>query len=73
MVALSPIIHKNNGTDKLISVRVWIDPEVSRRMRLPDFVTIVGKVVSTTHRPPLHPTKYIWYSFPLEADSTLRS
>jgi hypothetical protein len=29
-----------------------------------------GKVVSHTHRPPLHPTKYSWYSFLLEAEST---
>ena len=29
-----------------------------------------GKVVSPTHRPPLHPMKYSWYSFLLEAEST---
>ena len=29
-----------------------------------------GKVVSLTHRPPLHPRKYSWYSFLLEAEST---
>ena len=29
-----------------------------------------GKVVSPTHRPPLLPTIYSWYSFPLEAEST---
>ena len=29
-----------------------------------------GKVVSPTHRPPLPPRKYSWYSFPLEAEST---
>jgi hypothetical protein len=29
-----------------------------------------GKVVSPTHRPPLPPRKYSWYSFLLEADST---
>ena len=29
-----------------------------------------GKVVSPTHRPPLHPRKYSWYSFLLEAEST---
>jgi hypothetical protein len=28
-----------------------------------------GKVVSPMHRPPLPPTKYSWYSFPLEAES----
>jgi len=29
-----------------------------------------GKVVSATHRPPLPPRKYSWYSFLLEAEST---
>jgi hypothetical protein len=29
-----------------------------------------GKVVSPTHRLPLPPRKYSWYSFPLEAEST---
>jgi len=29
-----------------------------------------GKVVSLTHRPPLPPRKYTWYSFLLEAEST---
>jgi hypothetical protein len=30
------------------------------------------EVVSPTHRPPLHPRKYSWYSFLLEAESTAR-
>jgi len=29
-----------------------------------------GKVDSLTHRPPLPPRKYTWYSFLLEAEST---
>jgi len=29
-----------------------------------------GKIVSLTHRPPLPPTKYSWYSFLLETEST---
>jgi hypothetical protein len=29
-----------------------------------------GKVVSPTHRPPLPPRKYSWYSFLLQAEST---
>jgi hypothetical protein len=29
-----------------------------------------GKVVSPTHRPPLSPRNYSWYSFLLEAEST---
>jgi hypothetical protein len=31
-----------------------------------------SKVVSPTHRPPLIPRKYAWYSFSLEAESTTR-
>jgi len=29
-----------------------------------------GKIVSPTHRPPLHPRKYCWYSFLSKAEST---
>jgi hypothetical protein len=46
---------------------------VSRKLRLPDFMTTAqdsGKVVSLTHRPPLPPRKYTWYSFLLETEST---
>ena len=32
-----------------------------------------GKAVSPTHRPPLPPRKYSWYSFLLKAESTPRS
>ena len=45
----------------------------SRKLRFPDYVTMAqdgGKVVSLTHRPPLLPRKYSWYSFLLEAEST---
>jgi hypothetical protein len=39
---------------KAIPVQVWTSPEVSRRLRLPDFKAHkCGKVVSPTHRPPL--------------------
>jgi len=30
-----------------------------------------GKIVNPTHRPPLPPSKYLWYSDLLEDDSTL--
>jgi hypothetical protein len=30
-----------------------------------------GKGVSTTHRPPLRPSKYFWYSFLLDAEWTI--
>jgi hypothetical protein len=31
-----------------------------------------GKVVTPTHRPPLPPRKYSWYSFLLEAEVSLQ-
>ena len=43
---------------KAVPLQVWTDPEGSRKLRLPDFVTTAqdgGKVVSLTHRPPLPP------------------
>ena len=47
-------------------------PEGSRKLRFPDFMTTAqdgGKVVSLTHRPPLPPENYSWYSFLLVAES----
>ena len=62
------------GKGKAIPLQAWAGPEGSRRLRLPDFKTIGthegGKVVSPTHRSPLPPRKYSWYSFLLEAEST---
>ena len=58
---------------KAVPLQAWSNPEDSRKLRFPDFMTTVqdgGKVVSLTHRPPLPPTKYTWYSFLLEAEST---
>jgi len=43
---------------KTVSLQAWTGPEVSRKLRLPDFVTAAqdgGKVVSLTHRPLLPP------------------
>ena len=64
------ILIKN---DKAVPLQAWSGPEGSRKLRFPDFMTTVqdgGKVVSITHRPPLPPRKYTWYSFLLEAEST---
>ena len=61
------------GKGKAVPLQAWSDPECSRKLRFPDFVTTaqdVGKVVGLTHRPPLPPKKYSWYSFMLEAEST---
>jgi len=38
------------------SLQAWSGPDVSKKLRFPDFMTTaqdVGKVVSLTHRPPL--------------------
>ena len=58
---------------KAVPLQAWTGPECSRKLRFPDYVTTAqdgGKVVSLTHRPPLPPGKYSWYSFLLEAEST---
>jgi hypothetical protein len=58
---------------KAVLLEAWTGPEGSRKLRFPNFVTKAqdgGKVVSLTHRPPLTPKKYSWYSFMLEAEST---
>ena len=50
----------------------WSGPEGSRKLKIPDFMTTaqdVGKVVSLTHRPPLHPGNtlttwcYTWFIY----------
>ena len=58
--------------NKAVLLQAQRGPEGSRKLRFPDFVTAQdgGKVVSLKHRPPLHPRKYSWYSFLLEAEST---
>ena len=41
---------------KAVPLQAWSGPEVSRKLRFPDFMTTAqdgGKVVSLTHRPPL--------------------
>ena len=61
------------GKSKAVSLQAWSGPEGSRKLRFPDFMTtaqVGGKVVSLTYRPPLPSTKYPWYSFLLEAEST---
>jgi hypothetical protein len=44
--------------DKAVALQAWSDPEGSRKLRFPDFMTASqdgDKVVSLTHRPPLPP------------------
>jgi len=43
---------------KASPLQAWSSPEVSRKIRFPDYMTTAqdgGKVVSLTHRPPLPP------------------
>ena len=59
--------------DKSVPLQAWSGPENSRKLRFRAFMTTVqggGKVVSLTHRPHLPPSKFSWYSFLLEAEST---
>ena len=60
------------GKGKAVPLQAWSGPEGSRKLRFTDFMTTVqdGGKVSLTHRPPLSPRKYSWYSFVLEAEST---
>ena len=45
------------GKRKAVLLQAWSGPEGSMKLRFPDFTTAqdVGKAVSLTHRPPLHP------------------
>jgi len=43
---------------KTVPLQAWNDPEGSRKLRFPDFMTSAqdgGKFVNLAHRPPLHP------------------
>jgi len=49
---------KINTKGKAVPLQAWSGPEGSRKLRFPDYVTMVqdgGKVVSLTHRPLLLP------------------
>jgi len=49
-------VHKGKG--KAVPLQAWSDPEGSRKLRFPDFMTTAqdgGKFVSLTHRPPVPP------------------
>ena len=53
-----PQILRVKGKGKAVPLQAWSDPEGSRKLRFPDFMTTAqdgGKVVSLTHRPPLPP------------------
>ena len=66
---------KQTCKGKPIPLQAWAGPERSRSLRLQVSRRSAQegvKVVHPTHRPPLPPRKYSWYSFLLEAESTPR-
>jgi len=70
---MTAICERKFVKGKAVPLQAWSDPEGSRKLRFPDYITTAqddGKVVSLTHRPPLPPSKNTWYSFLLEAEST---
>jgi len=64
--------YKGKRQGKAVPLQAWSGPEVSRKLRFPDYMTTAqdaGKVVSLTYR--THTSrKCSWYSFLLEAEST---
>ena len=64
---------QGKGKGKAIPLQAWTGLEGFRRLR-PQIsrqsAHESGKVVTPTHRPPLPPRKYSWYSFLLQAEST---
>jgi len=53
-----PPVELHKSECKAVPLQAWGDPEVSRNLRFPDFMTTAqdgDKVVSLTHRPPLPP------------------
>jgi hypothetical protein len=66
------VIESSNIWQVKVNVKVNLalyrpgDPRISRQS-----AGNYGKVVIPKHRPPLRPRKYPWYSFRLEAESTL--
>jgi len=58
---------------KAIPLQAWSDPEGSRKLRFPDYMTMAqdgGKVVTAYAPAAVTPRKCSWYSFLLEDKST---
>ena len=56
IITIQIIVQKVIG--KSVPLQAWSDPEGSRKLRFPDYMTTAqdgGKIVSLTHRPPLPP------------------
>jgi len=57
-VNIEILTGKAKAKGKSVPLQTWTGPEVSRKLRFPDFMTTAqdgGKVISLTHRPPLPP------------------
>ena len=57
-VEILATLMQDEGKGKAVPLQACSGPEVSRKLRFPDFMTTAqdgGKVVSLTHRPPLPP------------------
>ena len=54
-------VTRRYGQDKVTAIpaQAWTDTGDSSRLKLPDFQTNCGKVVSPRHRPALFPRKYL--------------
>jgi len=53
---------------KAVPLQAWSDPEGSRKLRFPDFMT-TEQGLSALRTGRLYPPKCTWYSFLLEAES----
>jgi len=52
------LFDRSKGKGKAVPLQAWSDPEDSRKLGFPDFMTTAQdgvKIVSLTHRPPLPP------------------
>ena len=54
---IQDLLSNNNSKGKVVPLQAWSCPEVSRKLRFPNYMTTQdgGEVVSLTHRPPLPP------------------
>jgi hypothetical protein len=58
----SVLVNFSSGKGKAVPLQARCDPNVSRKLRFPDFLTTAqdgGKVVSLTHRPHLPPEIHV--------------
>jgi hypothetical protein len=56
ILKIFPLVKTSKG--KAVPLQAWSDPEGSRKLRFPDYMTTAqggGKVVRLTHWPPLPP------------------